>query len=353
MNDTTDCKDTVRLSSTRISELVREDPVFGEAVQADWHRIWAWTAQAAQTGVLTLKPVLKLKSVGDDLYRVRLTPELSKRMSQDLAKPMHNGKTGLWNGGVVNSKSGRLEGRAGFEKTGSSFNSLGAFSEAANQVASELAGMVQLAEITRQLDQIEGKVDDVIKGQQNDRRAEIQAGIDQYNATRELKDENNRAASLRNAAHSIYSGRAKVMGELREKCNIIPENPGIWDYIVGVFGVDRALGRTYEQVKQELPEIEDCIKHITRADGYLQRIYYLLGEPEVARSKATSHHDMSTLLMEKSGPDSLLPPKLNAWGRQFETTYTQLADHRDPAEGQIVLEFTAKEAKEINDGNML
>jgi hypothetical protein len=262
-------------------------------------------------------------------YQAVFTPEVLKRINDGSAR-LYEKDNGLFSPLIRNVKTGRVTDHVDLkEVTPDLLSSL-------NQLATQQT----LADIVRRLEVIDEKITDVLKGQNNDRLAEVQSGIDMYGQAIDATDLDNRRQLLRIAIGQLNEGRNQLIksidlsfiDKLPRTLNGMRFSP-IWDIT--------------RHVQSKAEPVWNAAHAIVKASRYLVMAYSALNEPHSLRRSLEQVESEVKVIQDKMGDIvNWLSPTSN-WRESF-TTLSQgvlpnIHDLDEIPQKTIVVEFHPKE----------
>jgi hypothetical protein len=172
-------------------------------------------------------------------------------------------------------------------------------------VSSSLQSMAilqSLSKITKQLEVIEKKLNQVIKEFDNDRIGEIQAGYSQLLNALQMEDINLKKATLINAVSSISTGRSKLIEKLKNRIDDFSKyDPSIWNSILREITSKNYGGEQYKLAK----EITEGLVLVQRATFLITYIYEELEESKATLQSLAPYNDLINKLNQEKTINNL------------------------------------------------
>ena len=127
----------------------------------------------------------------------------------------------------------------------------------------------QLSEVISTLGEIGDKVNDVLRGQQNDRLALYYSGLNMYYEASYIKNESLKIGLMAQALQSLNEANAQVTRELKDNLNYIVRKR---------YRSIKDKGKRLATIKEKINNINQCFDVIHRSAVIKAMIYYEKGE---------------------------------------------------------------------------
>ncbi|MCP4141959.1 MAG: hypothetical protein GY755_17065 [Chloroflexi bacterium] len=263
------------------------------------------------------------------VYQAHFPPEVLKRIKDGSAR-LDNKGDGLFSAHIRDVKTGRMAGRVDLKEiTPDLMGSL-----------SELATQQTLADVVRRLEVIDEKITYVLQGQFNDRLAEVESGIHDYEQAVVASNPDVRRELMVGAVQKLNSGRNKLIKST--DFSFIDKLPR------GKLGMlfSRHLDiPEYVQSKAEF--VVKATRSIIEASRYLVMAYSDLNEPDSLRvslkqveSDVEVFQDKTREIVRWLLPESNLHESLTAIS---QGVLPSIQDLDEVPQKTIVVEFQSKE----------
>lgn len=172
-------------------------------------------------------------------------------------------------------------------------------------VSSSLESMAilqSLSKITKQLEVIERKLNQVIKEFDNDRIGEIQAGYSQLLNALQMEDITLKKLTLINAVTSISTGRSKLIEKLKNRIDEFSKhNPSVWNSILREIISKNYGGEQYKLAT----EITEGLILVQRATFLITYIYEELEESKATLQSLAPYNDLINKLKQEKTINNL------------------------------------------------
>lgn len=201
-------------------------------------------------------------------------PEICRELSKDVlykvvvpeGKLLQKANDGLFRG-VFNEK-GRIEKHAKFAEVRP-----GVF-----EAAKTIGAQILLVSIAMQLNRIEGLVKGIYLEMHNDRLAEIQSGVSQFDKAMLFGSESARDQAILNAIQTLHTGINKSITELKVRIASAPSSENrIFDHLA-------PWRNKIEEASESMTLAAESFNAILLGIGTLAQCYSVLGEYNAARS---------------------------------------------------------------------
>ena len=210
-----------------------------------------------------------------DMYRAVIPGEVQRRIQKGEYEEVLKKGSALWTGMIRKADGSKVfVKQAEWEKVQLDPNSLATLTQIALQAS--------IAELTEQLFVMDRKLDLILDGQNADRIAKVNAGIDLYETARRYKDSSRRDQQLGNALQSLNEGRQALFGELRAMLGHQKRDAKFTDRFWKSMGIDLPEVEFFRQLKTDRSKVAESIKYVNLASVYIFRIHALDEEHEAA-----------------------------------------------------------------------
>lgn len=295
------------------------------------------------------------RKVLDELRLVSGVPEVVRGLNQEtvyklVSKPQNatldKGAHGIVKG-IFRDESGRIVEHAKFKAIGPSLI----------KAASAVGSQVLLISIAMQLNQIEKKIERIITELHNDRLAEIEAGVQQFENAMWVEDCERRSRLVENAVQTLTKGLKKTMRSLKDQIEALPDTRNSF--------LDNWISNKSKKAEQLLqPAMESFFAGLLGIKT-LSECYAVLDEP-IAAGKVLQ--EQLQALKQCGIPAAAKKARLVSAKRNFlpEAPFRQFLDceattmanlkqssvHRFQHPEQIEIEFKPKELMEVSHAGL-
>lgn len=168
-----------------------------------------------------------------------------------------------------------------------------------SDLATNVAMQAQMLKISAQIEELDRKADRILIGQQSDRLAQVQAGIDLYQDALECSEQR-RAQLLHQAIQTLSEGINKCLNDLFDEICSLRDVPSTWSQAIlqqlkPGFRLEKETRAKCQQVERLLPAL--------RSGSHFRSMCYMeLDEPTAAMQALARVHER----LRKNGFDRLL-----------------------------------------------
>lgn len=248
-------------------------------------------------------------------YQAHIAPEVLQRLREDTAR-FGTRDSGLLSANILDSETGKIIHNVSLKEVRPEFlNSL-----------NQLTVQQTLANIVQRLEIIDEKITDVLQGQQNDRLAEIQSGIDIYEQAIAAADLETRRGLLINAIQNLNTGRNKLL--MSTDIEFIDKLPRSRVKMLLSPNLDIP-----KYVQNKADTVWKAAHALVRASKYLVLAYTLLDEP-VSLQVSLQQSEKEILMFEEKVKQIIhwLPPD-----DDWRESMLQFSDNTLPTKQQLQL----------------
>lgn len=276
-----------------VDEVSREDRLFGDYLKKMRNTVGS---SAGHLGDFARDHVGYVKllrdAVSGDTYIARLPREIVDKLKTGEYERIYRKGTDLFTGLIRTRDGSEIRAQVAWEKVSRP--------DVVTNL-SQIAVQAQLAEISRQLCEVDKKVDLVLQGQQNDRISKVQAGMSLYKNAQNTDDPQRRDSQLANSLQSLTEGRNALIRDLGSRLLTEKREFTPWDKIayLGGWGVDLPAGELHEQIEKNQDAVKESLYYIGLSFVYAVRANILCNECKSAQDLMSEYEEFCALVADR------------------------------------------------------
>ena len=243
-----------------------------------------------QTVTSTLRHVPALVEVAKNAtsiteYRVVIPQDIAGKIRDGTAY-LGNKAGGLFSANVHDKKTGKIIKQISLTK-----KDVVDLAPSLNQLAVQNA----LADISSRLEVIDQKLNDVLKGQHNDRLAFVDSGSDLYQQALSARHPEHRNNLLYLAAQQLNYGRHSLMREIEAGIAFFGND----EQRRAILNIKFPVGKDVKKIRSEAIQVQKSFQGIIQASYILVWVYGALDEPDIIVSSLLTLNEIAEQFREK------------------------------------------------------